>query len=95
MVRAKQNGPDTAIRDKREKFMSFVELRGGLTVPEEALTTAFGLLNQGLELRQEGELLRVSGPNGSRPTLDPETRAAISKWKLHILALMAYRAPEE
>ena len=73
--------------------MTFIELRGGLTVPEEAIVLAFHLLNQGLELKHEGDRLRVSGPQRTVPSLTPEDTAAIVRWKMHLLALVDYEAP--
>lgn len=72
----------------------FIELRNGPSVPVEAFRLAQDLITtRGLVLRQEGDLLRVSNPDGSRPDLSPEDVEAIRKWKAHLLALIAYAPP--
>lgn len=71
-----------------------VPLAGGLTVPVGVLTLMFALLNRGLELRQDGDLLRIVWPGGAKPDLTETDVASIRRWKYHILALLAYRAPE-
>jgi hypothetical protein len=74
--------------------MELIELKGGLTVPVDVLTLTFGLLNRGLELRQDGDRLRVVEPGGGKPALTEAEVASITRYKYHILALLAYRAPE-
>jgi hypothetical protein len=74
--------------------MELVELKGGLTVPVEVLTLAFALQNRGLELRQDGDRLRVVEPGGGKPALTEVEVASITRWKLHILALLAYKSPD-
>ena len=72
-----------------------IELRGGLTVPEEPYRLVFALQDRGLTLTADGETLRVAGPNGSKPELSADDTVAIRKWKSHLMALLAYRAPED
>ena len=77
------------LRKMEEKL---VALAGGLTVPTEAFQLAHGLLNRGLELRQDGDRLRVIGPDGEKPELSDDEVSQIKRYKLHVLALLAYRA---
>jgi hypothetical protein len=67
---------------------------GGLTLPEEALVLALDLENRGCTLRQDGDRLRVLGPGGAKPALSEGDVEAIRRWKAHLLALLAYVAPE-
>ena len=68
----------------------FVVLVGGLTVPREAVHVAIDLELRGMRLEATGNTLRVSP--GSR--LTDGDRAAIRRWKLHLLALLAYDPPK-
>jgi len=73
-----------------------IALRGGLTVPREAFDLFHALVtHRGLVLTQDDDKLRVARADGSRPDLTPEDAALIRRWKPHLLALLAYRAPEE
>lgn len=72
----------------------FVPLAGGLTVPRVPLDLLLDLERRNILCRQEGEMLRVSGPNGARPELSPAEVETIKKYKLHLLALVNYIAPE-
>lgn len=67
---------------------------GGLDVPAAAFTFCHALLERGLTLTPDGDRLRVSGPNGTKPDLSAEDVAQIKKWKMHLCALLAYRAQE-
>ena len=77
--------------------MPLVELKegpnGGLAVPEEALQLVWELHGRGMTLRQEGEMLRVVGPGGSSPELTTDDESRLKHWKFHVLALLAYKAP--
>lgn len=72
---------------------SFIEL-AGLTVPLAAWDFTWGLLHRGLELKADGDKLRVSGPGGARPELSEAEIAGIRRYKAHLLALITYQAPE-
>lgn len=71
----------------------YVELRGGLTVPEASLALLLDLERRDLRCRQDGDNLRIATAEGGRPNLSEDDTAAIRKWKTHLLALMAYVAP--
>ena len=67
---------------------------GGLTVPLDAYNLAHELLTQrGLLLVEVGDKLRVRQQDGSAPILSADDQARIRKWKVHLLALLAYQAP--
>ena len=67
---------------------------GGLTVPLDAYNLIHELMTQReLLLVQVGDKLRVRNWDGSAPTLSADEQARIRKWKPHLLALLAYRAP--
>jgi hypothetical protein len=67
----------------------FVALRGGLTLPLPAVELAIDLERRGLQLRVEkGDVLCV----GPRDRLTDEDRAALRRWKAHVLALLTYNA---
>ena len=72
----------------------YVELAGGLTVPGAAYRLISDLIGRDYSLRQEGEMLRIAGPNGSKPELSADEIAGIKRYKAHLLAMIAYRAPE-
>ena len=81
-----------------ENIWEYIDLlpgpNGGLTVPAEAFRLVHSLGRRGLDLRQDGAgHLRVSGPHGMRPELSSEDIAEIKRYKLHILALLAYQPP--
>jgi hypothetical protein len=65
-------------------------LRGGLTVPIEPLILIFELQERGFVLTPEDTDTLVVQPHHR---LTAEDCAAICRWKLHILALLEYRAP--
>ncbi len=67
----------------------FVVLVGGLTIPREAVHVAIDLELRGMTLQATGQTLTVS----PRARLTDEDRAAIRRWKLHLLALLAYDPP--
>ena len=67
---------------------------GGLTVPAEAFNLAHELLRRDLILTQVGDTLRVKGPNGAKPELSAADVERIQRWKHHLLALLAYQAPD-
>ena len=72
----------------------YVELRGGLMVPVDALRLAWALTDRDLILSQEGDKLRIIGPNGCKPAFSESEITEIHRWKRHLLSLIAYRAPE-
>lgn len=72
--------------------MAFVELRGGLTLPEEVLAFALRLEDRGIRLHASGDVLKVTADVG-KPELSPEETAFIRSRKPHLLAIAAYQAP--
>jgi len=72
----------------------YVELLGGLTVPVDAFNVVHEFDRRGLILKQQGELLRISNADGSKPDLSAGDVERIKRWKPHMLALMNYVAPE-
>lgn len=70
---------------------SFVLLRGGLTVPVDALILAWSLEHRGaLLLVDHGDLV-VDAPSGF---LTDEDRGNIRRWRDHLKALVAYEPSE-
>lgn len=65
----------------------------GLTVPADAYRFLFSLLDRDFVLVQEDDKLRVKGPNGQKPDLSADDIQKITRWKHHILAMLAYKAP--
>jgi len=70
---------------------TFVVLKGGLTVPLEALQLAWALEHRGATLAVDGEDLVVEGPQG---LLTEDDRAAIRRWRGHLKAIASYCVPE-
>jgi hypothetical protein len=70
---------------------AFVVLKGGLTVPLEALQLAWALEDRGATFTVDGEALVVDGPPGF---LTDEDRAAIRRWRAHLMVIASYRASE-
>lgn len=68
-----------------------VLLRGGLTVPVDALRLAWALETRGLALTLDGDALVVAGPRGALSEAD---RAAIRRWREHLKAIASYDALE-
>ena len=71
----------------------FVTLNGGLTVPAEPVWLALNLEAQGfLLVGLEDGTLRVRRVDGQDPAtvLSGEDRAAITRWKPHLIALSDY-----
>jgi hypothetical protein len=68
----------------------FVVLAGGLTVPAESIRLLLRLEAAGLQVTREGNELLVR-PRGQ---LTPDDRAALARWRAHVLALIDY-APSE
>ncbi|HMJ81950.1 MAG TPA: hypothetical protein VK504_02215 [Vicinamibacterales bacterium] len=67
-----------------------VILRGGLVVPLPAVELALDLERRGIELWiEDGDALCVGPPTH----LTDEDRAALRRWKLHVLAFLAYVPP--
>lgn len=73
----------------------FIELRGGLIVPADAVALLVDLERRGITCSStEGGVLRVKGPKGGdKPELSAVEVAAIKARKAHLLALVAYEAP--
>lgn len=67
----------------------FVTLRGGLTVPVEPLWLTIDLEIRGFTLQPHGDTLIIR-PFSQLTEVDI---AAIQRWKLHLLALLAYEPP--
>ena len=65
-----------------------ITLKGGLTLPTAAIRLALALEERGLRLEANGETLRVVGPS----MLTDADRAAIRRWKPHLLAIVRYDA---
>jgi hypothetical protein len=66
-----------------------VTLRGGLTLPVDAIRLALDLENRGLTLTvDEGDVLVV----GPRERLTDDDRALIRHWKRHLVAIVRYDA---
>ena len=63
---------------------------GGLDVPLEPIEVLWALLHRDLKLTVDGETLRISCADGSRPEFTEVERAAIVKWKPHLVALVNY-----
>jgi hypothetical protein len=69
----------------------FVLLHGGLAVPIDPLLLLLDLERRGFRVAAHGDDTLVIGP---RRALTPDDCARIRQWKDHLLALVAYRAPE-
>jgi len=65
-----------------------ITLKGGLTVPVEALHLALDLEQRGFEMHVDGDRLRIAL---GRDTLNDLDREAIKKWKNHLLVVASYR----
>lgn len=67
----------------------FVILRGGLAVPLAPVRLLLELEARGLRVTRDGlDLLVIPGGQ-----LTPEERAALTRWKSHVLALLDYEPP--
>ena len=73
------------------EVIAFVVLKGGLTVPLEALQLAWSLEARGATVGVDGIDLIVEGPRGLLTDAD---QVAIRRWKRQLMAIAAYRAPE-
>ena len=67
---------------------------GALDLPVEAFNLFHRLLDRGLDLRVDGDRLRVSGPGGSKPALSETEVTDIKRWKAHLMALCCYAPPD-
>lgn len=67
----------------------FVSLLGGLTLPLAPVLLALDLEQRGLSLTFEDNDVLIVGP---RERLTNDDRTLIRRWKLHLLALLAYNA---
>ena len=70
---------------------TFVMLKGGLTVPLEALQLAWALEDRGATFAVDGDDLVVDGPRGF---LTEEDCAAIRRWRVHLKTIVTDHAPE-
>jgi hypothetical protein len=70
---------------------AFVMLKGGLTVPLDVLRLAWALEDRGATFAVEGDDLVIDGPLGF---LTEDNRVAIRRWRLHLIAVATYHAPE-
>jgi hypothetical protein len=70
---------------------AFVVLKGGLTIPLEALQLAWALEDRSATFAVDGDDLVVDGPPG---LLTEDDRAAIRRWRVHLKAIATYQAPE-
>jgi hypothetical protein len=70
---------------------AFVLLKGGLAVPVAALQLALDLEARGIVLAVEGPDLVLDDPTSLLTETD---RSLIRRWKLHLMAIATYRAPE-
>jgi hypothetical protein len=70
---------------------AFVVLKGGLTLPLEALRLALALEDRGATFAIDGEDLVVDGPPGF---LTEDDRIAIRRWRVHLKAIATYHPPE-
>jgi len=68
----------------------YVMLAGGLAVPIEPYLLLLDLEGRGFQVTQDGDVLVVCP--GTQLT-DADC-AAVRRWKLHLLALVNYQAPE-
>lgn len=68
--------------------------KGGLDVPLAAFRLFFALLDRGFVLRVEGDRLRVSDPNASKPDFSGFDTGEITHFKAHLIALLTYVPPE-
>jgi hypothetical protein len=64
----------------------FVELRDGPILPAAVVELALALEARGLTLRAQDGVLTVT----PRDRITEDDRALIRRWKLHLLALVAY-----
>ena len=72
---------------------NLITLANGMTVPAAVIVLGNQLERKGITFVKDGDILRVSGPDGP-PDLTPDEVAGIRKYKAHLLALTEYQAPE-
>jgi hypothetical protein len=77
--------------DSEGLAIAFVVLKGGLTLPLEALRLAWALEDRGATFAVDGEDLVVDGPAGF---LSEDDRTAIRRWRVHLKAIATYHPPE-
>lgn len=68
----------------------FVSLRGGLVLPVEPILLALDLEARGIRLSVDGDSLLVH----PKAALTAADRAALRRWKLHVMTLVQYQPPE-
>lgn len=69
--------------------METLSLRNGPDLPMEVVLLAADLELRQIRLSAKGGSLVVTGPNG-KPELSHEERIQITRWKSHLLSLIAY-----
>jgi hypothetical protein len=74
--------------------MGVVDL-GSLVVPEEFLRFVLGLEDREMTFQNVKGTLRVSRKDGTPPELSEEDRAKLTRWKLHLLALLDWMSTRE
>lgn len=72
----------------------YIMFAGGLAVPVEPFHFAHELIERGLMLKVDGDRLRVSTAEGTKPELSASDVERITRWKAHLMALVTYVAPE-
>jgi hypothetical protein len=70
---------------------AFVVLKGGLTMPLEALRLAWALEDRGATFAVDGDDLVVEA---APEFLTEDDRVAITTWRVHLKAIATYQAPE-
>ena len=70
---------------------SFVTLKGGPTLPVEAIELALDLETKGIRLRVDADHQLVV--DRGDPRLTDAEQAGIARWRLHLAALLTYQAP--
>jgi hypothetical protein len=71
-----------------------VTLRNGDTLPVAVLRLAWSLEDRGIVMREDGDKLKLSRKDGQgTPLLSSEERAAVTRWKTHLLAIVSYKPP--
>lgn len=71
----------------------FVHLRGGLTVPRPALELALDLEARGFRLSLDACQQFQIEPTGTSGALTLSDRMSITRWRLHLGAIVGYTAP--
>ncbi len=67
--------------------MDLQTLKGGLILPQDAITLALRLESQGFALREDQGKLKLTGDPAK---LSVEDRDAVKRWRDHLLAIVDY-----